>query len=69
MRLNRRGALALLGMGAATSAVAKGASSVSFNHGVASGDPGPDRVIIWTRLTPQAPGASISYRWKLTPTP
>ena len=26
-------------------------SDVEFNHGVASGDPLPDRVIIWTRLT------------------
>ncbi|MBR9834833.1 MAG: alkaline phosphatase, partial [Alphaproteobacteria bacterium] len=25
---------------------------VSFDHGVASGDPLPDRVIIWTRVTP-----------------
>lgn len=28
--------------------------SVSFNHGVASGDPLSDRVILWTRVTPAA---------------
>ena len=68
MRLNRRGALALLGIGAATSAAAKGSQGkVSFNHGVASGDPGPDRVVIWTRMTPQTPGGPIVYRWSLTP--
>ena len=27
---------------------------VNFIHGVASGDPLPDRVIIWTRVTPDA---------------
>src|SRR5688572_25882531 len=25
--------------------------TVSFDHGLASGDPGPDRVILWTRVT------------------
>lgn len=34
-----------------------------FYHGVASGDPAPDRVIIWTRLTPDEPGEKlISWR-------
>ncbi|MGF2733593.1 alkaline phosphatase D family protein [Marinobacter sp. DUT-1] len=28
------------------------APAVAFNHGVASGDPLPDRVILWTRVTP-----------------
>ncbi|MBO0843454.1 MAG: PhoD-like phosphatase N-terminal domain-containing protein, partial [Nocardioides sp.] len=26
----------------------------AFQHGVASGDPLPDRVLIWTRVTPTA---------------
>jgi alkaline phosphatase D len=59
MRIDRRRALALLGLGAA-SATASGASAaakVSFNHGVASGDPLQDRVVIWTRLTPADAGA------------
>jgi alkaline phosphatase D len=35
---------------------------VAFNHGVASGDPMPDRVIIWTRVTPQNAGP-VPVRW------
>ena len=62
----RRGALA-----AATGAVAACAQSVetpaydgpvAFNHGVASGDPQPNKVIIWTRVSPQNSGA-VPVRW------
>jgi alkaline phosphatase D len=66
MRIDRRRALALLGLGAATPAVAQG-SSVSFRHGVASGDPKQDRVVLWTRITPATPGAEIAYTWRLNP--
>ena len=31
-------------------------NTYSFNHGVASGDPLDDRVILWTRITPQQTG-------------
>jgi alkaline phosphatase D len=31
-------------------------NTVLFNHGVASGDPLSDRVILWTRVTPKKPG-------------
>ena len=31
-------------------------NNVFFNHGVASGDPLSDRVILWTRITPEKPG-------------
>ncbi len=35
---------------------------VSFNHGVASGDPLSDRVILWTRVTPEHDGpVSVKY--------
>jgi len=34
---------------------------VSFNHGVASGDPLSDKIIIWTRATTKAPSANVSY--------
>jgi alkaline phosphatase D len=56
MRINRRKALALFGLGAATPAMAAASGKVSFKHGVASGDPlapdhagrsgggGPDRL-------------------------
>lgn len=63
----RRGAMA-----AATGAAAAcGAPSVetppydggvAFNHGVASGDPRHDRVVIWTRVSPVGPGP-VPVRW------
>ncbi len=36
--------------------------AVAFNHGVASGDPGDDRVIVWTRVTPHNAGP-VPVRW------
>jgi alkaline phosphatase D len=36
-----------------------------FYHGVASGDPLPDRVIIWTRVTPEDSVASVSVKWEI----
>lgn len=36
-------------------------ASVSFNHGVASGDPLSDKVIIWTRATTSSPVVTIMY--------
>jgi len=38
-----------------------------FRHGVASGDPLADRVILWTRATPAAgsTGAPLSVRWRI----
>src|SRR5512140_2967901 len=52
MRLDRRQALVLLGSGAASRAGrAEAKSGVSFQHGVASGDPLQDRVMLWTRIT------------------
>ena len=67
MRLDRRRALALLGVGAAApaaEAVAK--PQAAFLHGVASGDPTQDRVILWTRITPGGRG-DVMYRWRLDP--
>lgn len=40
-----------------------------FRHGVASGDPLADRVILWTRVTPTAPAASASVRWQVARDP
>lgn len=42
------------------------APTVRYDHGVASGDPLADRVVLWTRLTPtgDAP-ASIGVRWEV----
>ena len=41
-----------------------------FFHGVASGDPLQDRVIIWTRVTPEsADRAPIEVNWKVATDP
>ena len=59
--------MALLGLGAAapaTRAAARG--PVSFQHGVASGDPLQDRVLLWTRITSHG-NDDIAYRWRLDP--
>ena len=47
--------LATIGL---TATISGGCSNnnVFFNHGVASGDPLSDRVILWTRVTPEKPG-------------
>ncbi|MDB5470399.1 MAG: alkaline phosphatase [Caulobacter sp.] len=61
MNIDRRRLLAGFGLGApvlAGGAIAGSASAHgdhvmgAFNHGVASGDPLQDRLIVWTRLTP-----------------
>ncbi len=36
-----------------------------FYHGVASGDPLPDRVIIWTRVTPERMNTAVMVRWEV----
>ena len=36
-----------------------------FNHGVASGDPLTDRVILWTRVTPTAAEGPVQVAWQL----
>ena len=74
MRLDRRDTLKFLGAGAGISAAASSlpvkadASAVEFHHGVASGDPLKDRLILWTRVTPTADPAGdapVSVSWKV----
>ncbi len=36
-----------------------------FYHGVASGDPLPDAVIIWTRVTPEVETDSVLVKWEV----
>ena len=43
-----------------------GGSGVSFLHGVASGDPLHDRVILWTRVTPKRLADVIHGRWSIS---
>ncbi|MFK4752876.1 alkaline phosphatase D family protein [Oceanobacter antarcticus] len=40
-----------------------------FQHGIASGDPLTDRVLLWTRITPLDSTFGISYRWLITTDP
>ncbi|MCV2351279.1 alkaline phosphatase D family protein [Paucibacter sp. Y2R2-4] len=41
-------------------------SSISFSHGVASGDPLKDRLMLWTRvIDTQDSAASLSVRWEV----
>jgi alkaline phosphatase D len=70
---------ALLGIGAGLSGCTSPAASmddgqaISFRHGVASGDPQSDRVILWTRITPRraekAGDAGIAVRWQMATDP
>jgi alkaline phosphatase D len=62
MRLSRRAALAGLALGSAASNAAAAPRSVRFDWGVASGDPLPDSVVLWTRALPQD-GAPVSVQW------
>ncbi|MBL8560065.1 MAG: alkaline phosphatase D family protein [Hyphomonadaceae bacterium] len=68
-KLTRRAALTALAAGAsATTACGTPARSprydgvVAFKHGVASGDPRTDSVVIWTRVTPEGAGP-VPVRW------
>jgi alkaline phosphatase D len=65
-RMNRRGLLGLFAAGSALRAgtAAAQARDAAFLHGVASGDPLADRVILWTRI---AAAASISVEWRIWP--
>lgn len=44
---------------------ARQGSEAVFRHGVASGDPLRDRVVLWTRVTPGAPGDIVDVGWML----
>jgi alkaline phosphatase D len=62
MRSLGAGALASLSMVRSANALVAGPGL--FQHGVASGDPLADRVIIWTRVTPAHPG-SVPVFWEV----
>jgi alkaline phosphatase D len=44
---------------------ARQASEAVFRHGVASGDPLRDRVVLWTRVTPGRPGEVVDVGWMI----
>ena len=69
--------VAVTAAGAAALAVTDQAEAVSpyFKHGVASGDPLPDHVVIWTRVTPTAAslpgsgkGPEAAVTWQVSST-
>jgi len=77
--LTRRGFLEIAGSGAAALAfgfptILRGVPPfLVFQHGVASGDPLPNRAIIWTRVTPEpaaTPGSGlgsvVSVTWQVS---
>src|SRR5258706_13582142 len=37
-----------------------------FYHGVASGDPLQDRVILWTRVTPNDSSVTVNVKWEIS---
>ncbi|MFE6039198.1 alkaline phosphatase D family protein [Streptomyces sp. NPDC056452] len=56
----------------ASATSARAAEAPAFLHGVASGDPLPDGILLWTRVTPTADavpgsgrGADTSVRWEI----
>ncbi len=71
MKIDRRNALSLLALtGAAPFAITETKAAytghVLFEHGVASGDPLQDRVVLWTRVTPVEAGSlDIPVEWQV----
>jgi alkaline phosphatase D len=70
--INRRDFVAaLLAASAASPALAAGVTGrpagrePAFLHGVASGDPLHDRVILWTRVTPARLQGSVAVQWRI----
>ncbi|QSV14151.1 alkaline phosphatase D family protein [Photobacterium ganghwense] len=72
MSLSRRGFIKTLSSGAvATTLIGCGSddtpdgstASIAFNHGVASGDPTAEAVILWTRLTTDA--RQLTVQWEV----
>lgn len=72
--LSRRGFLAGLAAGSVAAAAPVRADSGRpapdgvFTHGVASGDPLPDAVVLWTRIAPK-PGGPRPVRWQVATDP
>lgn len=71
MPLSRRTFLWMAGatsLAAPLRAFAQAPQGTVFQHGVASGDPLSDAVIIWTRVTPAriGPTVNVDVRWRVT---
>jgi alkaline phosphatase D len=66
----------VVGGGLATAAPAAAAVDPAFSHGVASGDPLPDGVLLWTRVTPtpdstpgSGQGPTVEVSWEIATDP
>lgn len=72
-RLTRRDVLAATGLLATLASrdwlSAAETDDEPFQHGVASGDPLQDRVILWTRVTPMGPADEPAVRWVIARDP
>jgi alkaline phosphatase D len=70
-RWNRRSFIAAAAMLAAShgACAARDRRENSFDHGVASGDPLHDRVILWTRVTPSNWYDEIEVKWQVARDP
>ena len=73
VQVTRRGllggaALGSIGLAAchSTAPATSFAGEAAFQHGVASGDPLPDRMILWTRVTPVSGTGPIPVSWEIT---
>jgi len=57
--------LGLGGCGGSDDEASDAGAGVEFRHGVASGDPLSDRVILWTRVSPSAADATLQLGWEV----
>ncbi|WP_250007810.1 alkaline phosphatase [Actinoplanes sp. M2I2] len=65
--IDRRSLLLLAGAGVAGAAVSSPAAAATtvFQHGVASGDPTPGGILLWTRVTVESPGPAATVQWQI----
>ncbi len=63
------GAVALAATPTLLTTPAEAAAAVRFDHGVASGDPLSDRVILWTRVTPAKPRPALALSYVVATDP
>jgi alkaline phosphatase D len=65
IQLDRRTFLAAATAFAASPGALAFGRRVSFDHGVASGDPLHDRVVVWTRVTPTNLEHGLTVKWRV----
>lgn len=63
------GTVALVAAPALLPLSTEAAANTVFQHGVASGDPLADRVILWTRVTPAAPKPAVTVTYVIATDP